>query len=76
MQFFVDDNEKGDNVIKKLLQPFRFYGRHKINFCLIARPWLQFKTISYLQLFGVSQLASCNLRERQHSYTNRHHKTS
>ena len=41
MQFFDDDNEKGDNMIKKLLQPFRFHGRHKINFCLIARPWLQ-----------------------------------
>ena len=41
MQFFDDDNEKGDYMIKKLLQPFRFHGRHKINFCLIARPWLQ-----------------------------------
>ena len=41
MQFFDDDNEKGDNMIKKLLQPFRFHGRHKIDFCLIARPWLQ-----------------------------------
>ena len=32
MQFFDDDNEKGDYMIKKLLQPFRFHGRHKIDF--------------------------------------------